>query len=234
MVPCSNEAAHIGTVITGIQKHLLKVIVVDDGSIDATAELARKSGAEVLRLKKNSGKGSALRAGWQRAHELGFTWALMLDGDGQHATQDVPNFFDCAEKTGARLVVGNRMNNSAAMPPLRRFVNRWMSRRISKLTGVKLPDSQCGLRLAHLETLLSLPISANRFEIESETLVAFLVTGQKIEFVPIQTLYKTDVSKIRPLADTFRWFRWRLAQWKSNQGETLLARTAMAKTYSGD
>jgi glycosyltransferase involved in cell wall biosynthesis len=234
VVPCFNEAARIGAVVAGVQKRLPKVIVVDDGSTDTTGETAKSSGAEILRLQKNSGKGAALRAGWQRAHELGFTWTLMLDGDGQHAAQDIPGFFNRAEKTGAKFVVGNRMENSAAMPWLRRKVNQWMSKRISRLTGVELPDSQCGFRLAHLETLLSLPIAANRFEIESEMLVAFLAAGQKIEFVPIQTLYKTGVSKIRPLADTFRWFHWRWAQRKSNQREIFLARTAMAKTFSAD
>jgi hypothetical protein len=104
------------------------------------------------------------------------------------------------------------MGNAAAMPWLRRCVNRWMSRRISKMTGVKLPDSQCGFRLVRLETLLGLSFQANRFEIESAMLAAFLAAGNKVEFVPIRTIYKNCVSKINPLADTWRWLRWRLAQ----------------------
>src|ERR1019366_265355 len=125
---------------------------------------------------------------------------------------DIPNLFECAEKTGSKLVVGNRMENSAAMPWLRRRVNRWMSRRISKMTGAMLPDSQCGFRLTHLETLMALPFRANRFEIESAMLVAFLAVGEKVEFVPIQTIYENSASKINPLVDTWRWLRWRLAQ----------------------
>jgi glycosyltransferase involved in cell wall biosynthesis len=212
VIPCFNEASHIGAVITGVQKHLSKVIVVDDGSTDATGEVAESLGVEIFRLKQNSGKGAALRTGWQRAHKLGFKWILLLDGDGQHAAQDVPGFFDCAEKTGARLVIGNRMENPAAMPSLRRYVNRWMSRRISKMTGIKLPDSQCGFRLAHLETLLALPLHANRFEIESAMLIAFIAAGEKIEFIPVQTIYENSASKINPLTDTWRWLYWRLDQ----------------------
>jgi glycosyltransferase involved in cell wall biosynthesis len=228
VIPCFNEAAHIGAVVAGVQKHFPKVIVVDDGSTDATAEKAKLAGAEIISYPKNSGKGVALQSGWRRAHELGFAWALMLDGDGQHAPEDIQDFFSCAEKTRAPLVVGNRMGNSAAMPWLRRRVNFWMSRRLSKLTGVPLPDSQCGFRLAHLETLLQLSFRANRFEIESEMLVAFLAAGREIEFVPVQTIYKNAASKIRPLADGWRWLRWRLAQ----RGKIQLATDDLAKTFS--
>lgn len=212
VVPCFNEAEHIGTVIAGVQKHLPKVIVVDDGSTDTTAEQAKAAGAEVVRRPRNCGKGAALRAGWRRGQELGFTWALMLDGDGQHAADDIPHFLECAEKSRTPLIVGHRMENPEAMPWLRRKINRWMSKRLSRLTGVRLPDSQCGFRLAHLETLLRLPLRANRFEIESEMLVAFLAARQRVEFVPTQVIYKTSASRINPFTDTWRWLRWRLAQ----------------------
>jgi len=216
VVPCFNEAGHIAAVVAGVQRHLPHVMVVDDGSTDATAEKAKTAGAEVVRFTKNSGKGSALRAGWQRAAECGFHWVLMLDGDGQHVPDDIPNFFACAEKNRTMLIIGQRMENSHAMPWLRRKTNRWMSKQLSRLTGVRLPDSQCGFRLAHLETLLQLPLRANRFEIESEMLVAFLSAGQKAGFVPIQTIYKTGASKIHPLADTCRWLCWWLAQDRKN------------------
>jgi glycosyltransferase involved in cell wall biosynthesis len=211
LVPCFNEAARIGPVVAQVQGYLPKVMVVDDGSTDATAEQARSAGAEIIRFAKNHGKGNALQAGWRRARALGFTWVIMLDGDGQHAADDIPKFFARAELTGCPLVVGNRMADCTAMPLLRRRVNRWMSRRISRMTGARLPDSQCGYRLAHLETLLSLPIHANRFEIESAMLAAFCRAGWSIEFVPIQTIYQREASKINPLTDTFRWLRWRLA-----------------------
>ncbi|MGA3268203.1 MAG: glycosyltransferase family 2 protein [Verrucomicrobiota bacterium] len=211
VIPCFNEAANIGTVVAGVKKFLPAVIVVDDGSSDDTAQQARAAGAKVIHSGKNSGKGAALRLGWRHAVELGFDWVLMLDGDGQHATEDIPKIL-AAGSMAATLVVGNRMDHADAMPPVRRFVNRWMSRRLSHLTGKHLPDSQCGFRLAHLDTLLRLALTANRFEIESEMLVAFLAAGEEIAFVPVQTVYLTGGSKIRPLADTWRWWRWWLAQ----------------------
>lgn len=212
VIPCFNEAAHIRRVVTQVERHLPKVIVVDDGSTDATGENAKAGGAKILRLHQNLGKGAALRCGWQHARQSGATWALMLDGDGQHAAEDIPEFFASVERTGAALVVGNRMWNPVPMPFVRRSANRWMSRRISWLTGVELPDSQCGFRLAHLDTLLNLPIHGNRFEIESAMLVAFLAAGRRVEFVPVQTIYENLPSKIRPLTDSWRWLRWWLSQ----------------------
>jgi glycosyltransferase involved in cell wall biosynthesis len=209
VVPCFNEAANIENVVTRVRFFLPTVIVVDDGSTDATADIARRAGAEVLRLPANHGKGCALRHGWRRAQELGFAWVLMMDGDGQHAAADIPKFLASAEMSGAALVVGNRMADCQVMPWLRRRVNRWMSRRLSRLTGVFLPDSQCGFRLAHLETLRQLPLRVNRFEIESAMLAKLIAAGEKVEFVSVQTIYRTGASKIRPLQDSWRWLRWR-------------------------
>jgi glycosyltransferase involved in cell wall biosynthesis len=191
---------------------LPNVLVVDDGSTDRSALEAEAAGAEVMRLGRNAGKGAALRAGWGRALRDGFQWVLMMDGDGQHASDDIPKFLARAEGNAAVLVVGNRMGNAAAMPWLRRQVNRWMSRRLSSLTGVQLPDSQCGFRLAHLETLVRLPLSARRFEIESETLLIWLAARQRVDFVPIRVIYESGRSHISPFLDTWRWLRWWAAQ----------------------
>jgi glycosyltransferase involved in cell wall biosynthesis len=208
VIPCFNEARRIAPVIEGVRRYLPNIIVVDDGSTDGTGQIAKAAGAEVIGQRHNTGKGSALRAGWRHARQMGFTWVLTLDGDGQHAPDDIPKFFIRAETTGATLVVGDRMGNAAAMPWLRRQVNRWMSRRLSGRAGVRLPDSQCGFRLAHLETLARLPLTARRFEIESETLVAFLAARERVEFVPIQVIYGSGPSRICPFLDTLRWLRW--------------------------
>jgi len=212
VIPCFNEARSIQRVVAEVREYLPRVFVVDDGSSDGTAEQAATAGAEVIRQPRNSGKGSALRAGWQRARQRGFTWALTLDGDGQHTARDIPEFFAHAEKGPARLIVGNRMGQGRGMPRMRRWTNRLMSSSLSHLTGTALPDSQCGFRLAHLETLLKLSLAARRFEIESEMLVAFLAAGERVEFVPIEVIYESNTSNIRPWRDTWRWLRWWAAQ----------------------
>lgn len=210
IIPCFNEASQISRVVHEVLKHVPNVLVVDDGSTDDTAEKARGAGAKVIRHSANHGKGKALHSGWRYAREKGFSWVLMMDGDGQHTAADIPKFIECVEQTGVPLVVGNRMHRAESIPWLRRSVNRWISRELSDLTGVSLLDSQCGFRLVNLDVLTELALSTNRFEIESEMLVRFLSAKHRVEFVPIEVIYKNRASKINPVLDTWRWLRWRL------------------------
>jgi glycosyltransferase involved in cell wall biosynthesis len=213
IIPCFNEERNIGPLIGRVLRHVQTVLVIDDGSTDRTAELAQQAGAQVIKHQRNLGKGAALQTGWQHARELGFHWAITIDGDGQHAPEDIPAFFETAARCSAAMVVGNRMSNPREMPWVRRGVNRWMSHRISRAAGTPLPDSQCGFRLLDLAVLASIPITTRHFEIESEVLLAFSQTGHRIEFVPIQVIYKAERSKIHPVRDTLRWFRW----WRHRQ-----------------
>jgi glycosyltransferase involved in cell wall biosynthesis len=208
VIPCLNEAARIAEIVLAVRRLVPTVFVIDDGSQDGTSAIAKSAGAEVLRHEISRGKGAALQTGWAHAGQRGFRWALMMDGDGQHSPEDIPKFFESAQSKGAELIVGNRMEKPEGMPRLRRFVNHWMSARISRLAGVPLPDSQCGFRLMNLETWATLPVNAAHFEIESDVLLAFATQRRPIEFVPIQVIYKNEQSKIHPVRDTVRWFRW--------------------------
>lgn len=212
VIPCHNEGAAIASLVDDLRAILPAILVIDDGSTDDTGTQARAAGAEVVSLTSSRGKGAALRTGWSRARELGFTWVLCMDGDGQHAPADIPKFFQCAEETGASLVIGNRMSSAGKMPLVRRWVNHWMSRRISEMAGCEVPDSQCGFRLMQLSALDAIRLNAMHFEIESEQMLAFIAAGQRVEFVPVQVIYRSERSKIHPLRDTWRWFRWR-RQW---------------------
>jgi glycosyltransferase involved in cell wall biosynthesis len=208
VIPCLDEEAAIASVVRAVRAHLPAVLVVDDGSQDRTAVLAEQAGAQVLAHAHTRGKGAALQTGCREALKRGFCWALLLDGDGQHSPDDIPAFFECAQRTSAELVAGNRMTDAARMPWVRRWVNRWMSARLSRVAGRCLPDSQCGFRLMNLRAWSALPLRTSHFEVESEVLLGFVAAGYAVEFVPVQTIYKNEQSKIHPLRDTLRWFRW--------------------------
>ena len=208
VIPCSNEGASIAALVVAVRQHLSTVMVVDDGSTDDTSVLARAAGATVVSHARNLGKGAALRTGLSQALKQGFEWAFTLDGDGQHAPDDMPAFLECAGQTGAFLVVGNRMPNARAIPWLRRQVNRWMSRQLSQRAGKHLPDTQCGFRLIHLATWAALPLQTEHFEVESETLMAFLAAAHPVAFVPIRVISRGRSSHIHPVADSLRWWRW--------------------------
>jgi len=206
IIPCCNEARTIGELVREVQQWVPFILVVDDGSTDGTARVARAAGASVLTHTRNKGKGAALQSGLEYVHRAGFARALLMDGDMQHLPSDITQFFACAEATHADLIVGNRMHQAVVMPWVRRWVNRWMSQRLSRLTGMHLPDSQCGFRLVNLIAWRRLPMRTSHFEIESEMLVRFARAGRRIEFVPVQVRYGGEQSKIRPMTDTLRWF----------------------------
>jgi glycosyltransferase involved in cell wall biosynthesis len=208
VIPCLNEGAGIAALVSALRQQVSFVLVVDDGSTDKTALLANAAGATVIHHERNRGKGAALRSGLSQLFKQGFEWAVTLDGDGQHAPEDLPALLRCAQQTGALLVIGDRMDNARALPWPRRQVNRWMSRKLSQLVGRHLPDTQCGLRLIHLETWAALPLKTERFEVESETLMAFLAAGCRVEFVPVRVMRSSRSSHIHPVTDSLRWLRW--------------------------
>lgn len=208
VIPAWNEALTLGPLVVRARAHAAQVIVVDDGSTDATAEVARRAGAAVIRHCANLGKGAALRTGLLAAWNQGFRWAVTLDADGQHAPEEIAEFHAVAFATGAALVVGNRMPAASRMSWLRRAANRWMSRQLSRRAGRDLPDSQCGFRLLKLDAWAQLPLQAEHFEVESETLWAFLAAGHRVEFVPVSALPAPRPSRIRVVSDTVRWLRW--------------------------
>src|SRR5215207_9432645 len=90
VIPCHNEGRAIGELVQAVRRILPAVVVVDDGSTDDTASRAREAGAEVIAAGVVRGKGAALRAGWLHARGRGFQWAVSMDGDGQHAPEDLP------------------------------------------------------------------------------------------------------------------------------------------------
>lgn len=161
-----------------------------------------------MSLPVNNGKGAALQLGLQRAQALGCGWALLLDGDGQHAPADIPNFLSALRAARADMVIGNRMAEPTGMPFTRRVTNRVMSATLSLLTGTVCPDTQCGFRLVRLSAWKTLDLRCQRFELESEMLLAFLASGRRVEFIPVQSHYKSEQSKIQPLQDGLRWLRW--------------------------
>jgi glycosyltransferase involved in cell wall biosynthesis len=223
VIPCHNEERTVAGVVREARRHLPLVLVVDDCSDDETAAMASGAGAQTIRRSGFPGKGAAIKAGLDALLARRYTWAITLDGDGQHCPGDVPSFLCCAEETGAALVVGNRMHSAQALPLVRRVVNRWMSRRISRMAGKALPDSQCGFRLIDLRAWAGLRLETDHFEIESEMSLAFVEAGYGVEFVPIQVIGRGPQSHVHPVKDTWRWLQWWKHAQSNRQAHTLLS-----------
>ncbi|PYL42351.1 MAG: hypothetical protein DMF42_07170 [Verrucomicrobia bacterium] len=222
VIPAYQDEKHIGEIVRRTRERLDHVLVVDDGSSDHTAQRAREAGAEVIVHDQNRGKGEAIKTGlgrWLAAAgpsggglDREVTWVSLLDSDGQHLPEEIDRFMAAAvSATQPTFFIGNRMSNLTGMPFIRRVVNRYMSKRISRLCGQKIPDTQCGFRMLNRQLIPELLGGGDRFDYETEVLIIASRKGYEIESVPITTVYSDQVSKIRPLRDAIRFFQlmWR-------------------------
>jgi glycosyltransferase involved in cell wall biosynthesis len=207
VIPAYHEEKHIGEVVLRTRAQLDHVLVVDDGSTDKTAEHARIAGAEVIVHPQNRGKGETIKTGLRHWLERQMEFVIVLDADGQHRPEEIDRFLSMAASDGVALVVGNRMNDVARMPRLRRMVNRYMSKKISAVCGQEIPDTQCGFRMLHRRLIPELLGGAPRFDYETEVLILASRKGFRIDSVPVSTVYSDEVSSIHPLRDTLRFFK---------------------------
>lgn len=207
VIPAFNEEKHIGDVVRRTRAKLEHVLVVDDGSQDSTATEARTAGAEVIVHPQNRGKGEAIRTGLGYWSDRQQDWILILDADAQHRPEEIDRFVNAISGSETKMFVGNRMDDVSRMPLVRRFVNRYMSRKISRLCGQDIPDTQCGFRILHRQLIPDLLDGADRFDYETEMLIKASRKGFRIESVPITTVYCDEVSSIHPMRDTIRFFK---------------------------
>ncbi|AMY12304.1 Undecaprenyl-phosphate 4-deoxy-4-formamido-L-arabinose transferase [Luteitalea pratensis] len=204
LIPAFNEARTIPSVVAGAAARVAQVLVVDDGSTDGTGEAAAAAGAEVMRLGRNGGKGTAIRAGLARVFEGDATHVLFMDGDLQHRPQEIPGLLAAAEATGAAMVIGERVFVRDEMPAARYWANVIGSWALATLLGVDLVDTQSGFRVVRTDVLRHIELEATGYEFETELVVKLARRGARIARVPIEAVYGTENSKIRPVRDTTR------------------------------
>ena len=208
VIPAYNEEKHIGDVVRRTRQELDDVLVVDDGSVDKTAERARQAGAEVIVHELNRGKGETIKTGLRHFVDRQFDFVIVLDADGQHRPEEIDRFVTAALSADEpKLILGTRMADLSSMPLVRRIVNRWMSGRISAACGQQIPDTQCGFRMLHRQLIPELLGGAARFDYETEMLIVASRKGFRIASVPISTVYSDEVSSIHPVRDTIRFFK---------------------------
>ncbi len=154
VIPAYNESASVAEVVRRVHEVGLPALVVDDGSIDGTAAVARSAGAAVARLPVNLGVGGALRTGFRYAVDHGYDRVVQVDGDGQHDPDRIASLLEVADQ-GAHLVVGSRFSDGDyAVSRSRRGAMRLLSWFVRRLTGLRLDDVTSGFRVIS-EPLLS-------------------------------------------------------------------------------
>ena len=206
LIPAYNVARTISQVVQQTLQYLPIVLVVDDGSQDSTAQLARQSGAKVLKIPRNQGKGWALRCGFNHLLQESWEGIITLDGDLQHDPAEIPKLIEEYDKTRPKIVIGSRMAEAEKIPGVRYWTNRVGVFCISWAAGQPLADTQSGYRLYGREVLESIPLWTTRYDTETEILIKAGMRGMRITSVPIKTIYyedEQDSSSFRPFPDTF-------------------------------
>jgi len=189
-IPCFNEERCIGSVVIKVKKFVDSVIVIDDGSTDATAEIAAEAGAAIHQHGQNRGYGAAIRSAFAKGRQLEADVLVILDGDGQHDPSDIPNLVKPLLEGEADVVVGSRFLGEGKRPPFhRRLGQRVLTAATNLGSGQALSDSQSGFRAYSSKALKELSLAESGMSASSEIQFAIGKSGLRVAEVPIDVSY---------------------------------------------
>jgi glycosyltransferase involved in cell wall biosynthesis len=198
IVPAFQAERRVGEVIRGLgavwPTHD-SIFVLDDGSTDRTAEIAREAGARVVCHGYNRGKGAAIRSGLQAAQLAGFEVAVTVDADGQHPASEAARLASATLDPSA-LVLGVRDLASAGAPRPSQMSNRISNFFLSAFSGRPLADTQCGLRRYPIAATLDLDGRDNGYAFEAEIVLRAIAAGMTIVEIPIECIYPPKEERI--------------------------------------
>ncbi|MGQ9513874.1 MAG: glycosyltransferase family 2 protein [Thermoproteota archaeon] len=204
-IPAFNEEKAIARVIIETSRYVHKVVVVDDGSEDLTAEIAERLGATVIRHEQNMGKGAALKDCFEAARQMGADILVTLDGDGQHSAKDIPKLVELVLQDEADIAIGCRLMGKTDMPSYRRFGNKVLNFITRKAGSIPVKDSQSGFRAYSKRAIQKIFFSSNGIGVDSEILLRAKRAGLTACEVPIDCKYAgRETSTYNPISHVFR------------------------------
>ncbi len=192
VIPCFNEEHTIGSLILRTRRFVDEILVVDDGSTDETAEIARELGATVISHPRNLGKSAGIKTGFSFMLKEGFDRVVTLDGDGQHNPSEIPQVLEKLSEN-VDISIGLRAGSRTEMPLYRRVGKRILDYTTSVGSNGVLTDSQSGFRAFSKKAVSSIypRLKGNAFTTESEQLLIAADTGLTIDSSPITCKYKS-------------------------------------------
>lgn len=205
VVPAYNEEKTIGEVVVSLRPFVDKIIVVNDGSRDATAERARAAGAEVLTHLLNRGQGAALETGRRAALKAGAAIIVTFDADGQLSPAEIPAVTAPIKAGECDVVLGSRFLGSSNTPWFRKILLRGAVVFTELTTGLKLTDTHNGFRAFSRFAAERIVISQDKMAHASEILERIARLGLKYKEVPVTIKYtEYSLGKGQKLSDTIK------------------------------
>jgi polyprenyl-phospho-N-acetylgalactosaminyl synthase len=204
VVAAYNEAGVISRVLADLIARRYNVVVVDDGSRDATGEIAARAGAWVATHPVNLGQGAALQTGIRLALAHGASHIVTFDADGQHRAADIARLIDALEESGTDFALGSRfLGQSVGMPASRRWLLRAATAFTRLTTGLKVTDTHNGLRAMTARGASRIALRQNRMAHASELLEQIARSNLAYVEVPVTIDYsRYSLAKGQRLADT--------------------------------
>lgn len=218
LIPAYNAEATIASVIKGALKFVPDVIVADDGSEDDTSSIAYSSGAKVIKIPKNRGKGNALKILFEEAAAGNYDAVITMDSDAQHNPEEIPSFIRAYEERPYNIVVGSRMAEKEKIPRARYNSMHVARFYISFAANQFIEDTQCGFRLYPLSVIQNMNLFTERYVTETEILMKAGDAGAEIRFVGVKAIYDNgseshfrsviDVAKITAYVISYITIKW--------------------------
>jgi glycosyltransferase involved in cell wall biosynthesis len=195
-IPAYNEEVAIGSVVLRSLKYADEVIVVDDGSKDNTAEVARLAGARVITHEKNGGYGAAIKTCFKIAQEASSDIMVIIDADGQHNPDDIPALVTEMMRSRSDIVIGSRFVNGNGkkqkIPAYRKVGMHVLDTATEIGSGYHITDSQSGFRIYSKNAIHNIDLNNNGMAVGSEILIQAADTKLKITEVPIKVRYDIE------------------------------------------
>lgn len=209
IIPTYNNAGTLQRVISDVLEYSDDVLVVNDGSTDATPDIlaGMQDRITIVGYADNRGKGYALKSGFEKAREMGYEYAITIDSDGQHYASDIPLFVEAIAGNPGAMIIGKRDLSGVDINGKSSFANKFSNFWFNVQTGKRLEDTQTGYRAYPLNKLYGLNLLTSRYEAELELLVFAAWNGVEILSIPINVYYPPQsqrVSHFKPAKDFTR------------------------------
>lgn len=199
-IPCYNTQDFIGDVVTRAARQVERVVVIDDGCRDKTAEIARRAGAEVVSHGVNKGYGEAIKSCLEAGRKAGADILVTLDGDGQHRPEEINALIAPIASGEADVVIGSRLSGASGnMPAYRRFGIKVITLLFNLGSKTRLEDAQSGFRAYSSRALKAISATCRGMDASVEIIIQARKAGLRIREVPVSCRYHANSSTKNPV-----------------------------------